>query len=69
MNEKPFPNPRDYKKDEYAEYYNIMFAWNNIFDSEISKYTLQLKPSFSGIALKHLKLCRFLYLLMMDISG
>ena len=69
MNEKPFPNPRDYKKDEYAEYYNIMFAWNNIFDSEISKYTLQLKPSFSGIALKHPEFYISLYLLKMDISG
>jgi hypothetical protein len=69
MNEEPLPHPRDYKKDEYAEYYNIMFTWNNFFDFEISKCTFQLKPSFSGIALKHPEFYRFLYLLKMDISG
>ena len=47
----------------------MMFIWNEIFESEISKYTFQLKPSFSGIALKHPEFYRFLYLLKMDISG
>jgi len=67
MNVKPVFYPRKYKRNEYEKYYNIIFIWDIVSDSEINECTFQFIYSFSGKVSEHLEFYRFLYRLRMDI--